>query len=420
MDLNNSNITISSNLISQNGPGQAPFFASGIEIDVSSANNTIFNNTINNNYDSGIAFRDIESSGSTSSNTTVTNNTISNNGYYGITLQYNGNNTITYNIISSQQSYEGIGIISSDYNTIYLNSFIDNYANPSQISEDPALTNYFDNGYFGNYYNNYNGTDSNNDGIGDTNYTLSTSMNNDTLPLMHPAYLHVNQPNNKVISEGATSQQLTWLVNGYDAITYSVTLNQTVSTSGTIDTSNWSKSVQTSLDGLSLGSYIVTLSVSDLNTSLTFKITTIVSVVDTTAPVVTVSTSTLSYVAGTTGHSISVNATDLHPDSYSVYKDGNQFALGAWNTSADITVSVDGLAVGTYDFTITAFDSSNNSANVSVIITVTSAPDTNSSATETGSSTSTSTGNNAPSFEALTTLLGLGAVFGYETKKRRK
>jgi hypothetical protein len=53
--------------------------------------------------------------------------------------------------------------------------------------ESESSTNLLDDGYpsGGNYWSDYNGTDANHDGIGDTSYIIDAD-NKDSYPLMHP------------------------------------------------------------------------------------------------------------------------------------------------------------------------------------------------------------------------------------------
>jgi hypothetical protein len=66
-------------------------------------------------------------------------------------------------------------------NKILHNSFIDNV----HQAVDNATGNFWDDGYpsGGNYWSDYNGTDSNHDGIGDTPYVIDAN-NTDNYPLM--------------------------------------------------------------------------------------------------------------------------------------------------------------------------------------------------------------------------------------------
>lgn len=112
---------------------------------------------------------------------------------------------ISENLIEG--NHRGIRFWASDYNTISRNTFRDNdvgyvFSSKSRINRffhnnfiDNGVTgkylekyvNYWDNGYpsGGNYWSDYNGTDNNGDGIGDTPYVIAENTQ-DNYPLMAP------------------------------------------------------------------------------------------------------------------------------------------------------------------------------------------------------------------------------------------
>jgi parallel beta-helix repeat protein len=128
-----------------------------------SYNNSITDNYLVDNKDMGISIK-------STSATTISGNTIKNN-YYGIYL-------------------EGYS------QRIYHNNFINNAVHvdsplwfPYIVRPLPYGTFIWDNGYpsGGNYWSDYNGNDTNHDGIGDTPYMVSQYRNNtDHYPLMEP------------------------------------------------------------------------------------------------------------------------------------------------------------------------------------------------------------------------------------------
>ena len=99
---------------------------------------------------------------------------------------------ISYNN-ASNNNY-GIYLSFSKNNTLYLNNFINNTKNvnsnnSTNIWNSTLKINYTYNGstylnYMGNYWDDYNGPDTNNDGIGDTPYPIDSD--NDYYPLMEP------------------------------------------------------------------------------------------------------------------------------------------------------------------------------------------------------------------------------------------
>jgi parallel beta-helix repeat protein len=100
----------------------------------------------------------------------ISNNTI------GLYLDSSNNITVSENFIGENRI--GLRLFSSNDNFVYLNNFI---YNEQQLELEHSFANTYDNGYEGNYWSDYNGTDTDRDGIGDTNIPHQKV---DWLPLM--------------------------------------------------------------------------------------------------------------------------------------------------------------------------------------------------------------------------------------------
>jgi hypothetical protein len=92
---------------------------------------------------------------------------------------------------------------------------------------------------------------------------------------------------------------------------------------------------------------------------------------DITPPVVD-SPADITYEEGTTGHIISWIATDNNPGNYIIYREGVEVDSGSWTSDVAITINVDGLTVGSYNYTIKVTDEFSNTATDTVLVNVNS------------------------------------------------
>jgi len=175
------------------------------------SNNTLFGNTVTNSkgldYSNGITLY-------SSDYNNITGNNITQNEYSGIALgtsEYNfiAYNNLTYNAhgislgeFSSNNTIQANNIAHNHNSAVYVENNIDNLFFENNFLDNNHQVggwnsgNDWDNGTIGNYWSNYNGTDENNDGIGDSPYsfdietrwppTAGPTTNYDNFPLMKP------------------------------------------------------------------------------------------------------------------------------------------------------------------------------------------------------------------------------------------
>jgi len=137
-------------------------------------NCNIFDNRVENAY-TGVWLFD-------SSSNNVFENKIADSWSEGIYLDASCNNVVAKNSIVGN-NYWGIRIKNAHNNTIYHNNFMDNRISHVWFSNSAVDTNQFDTENQGNYWSDYNGTDVNGNGIGDTPYVINAN-NQDSYPLM--------------------------------------------------------------------------------------------------------------------------------------------------------------------------------------------------------------------------------------------
>lgn len=193
ISINSKNNTIKNTIITN--------ITTGIDLLSYSGSNTIINNVITDNL--------IGINGIDTSNNNISHNTFLRNTQYNIYLSTSSdNNNVSFNAIKN--GTYGIRIKGSTGNRVYKNCIIETYLglycccgaslnylfnnslidNNANGKENAGLHNLWSiNGTikgYGNYWSDYNGTDLNHDGIGDTPYHVPDADDQDFHPLMAP------------------------------------------------------------------------------------------------------------------------------------------------------------------------------------------------------------------------------------------
>jgi parallel beta-helix repeat protein len=108
-------------------------------------------------------------------------------GFIGIRLDDSTENTVRKNVVKDCEQLALSFWRTAAQNLFYINSFINNTRNVAEPTQwSPAVPiNIWDNGTVGNYWGDYNGTDTNGDDIGDTPYVIDEN-NQDNYPLTEP------------------------------------------------------------------------------------------------------------------------------------------------------------------------------------------------------------------------------------------
>ncbi len=288
---------------------------------------------------------------------TLRNNTVLSNLRNGIYIDYSSNNNVTNNTLLSNEDY-GVYITgsSSSANLLYLNrlglNLVDN-------ALDDGANNYWNTTGIGNYWDDYNGTGvySIPGGAGSIDYHPMVWTPPD---LIAPT---IDHPDDMLYEVGSTGNNITWSPSDANPATYEVLRNATIVESGPWD----GGSITVNIDGLDVGVYNYTLVVYDESGNSNAD-TVMVTVQDTTAPIVD-HPDDVQYEYGTTGHAITWNPSDATPATYEILRNGTVVESGTWDGSP-ITIDIDGLDVGVYNYTLIVYDESGNSNTDTVIVTV--------------------------------------------------
>ncbi|MEM4735626.1 MAG: NosD domain-containing protein [Candidatus Thorarchaeota archaeon] len=329
---------------------------------------TLTNNTVSLNQNAGIRVY-------FSSNCIVNDNNATRNVSWGIVVEYSDKVTLVNNIVS--WSSIGLGILYSSQCTVLLSTATDNLHygiaigwssgcvlyenrigyNILKNARDDGSSNTWDDGVSkGNYWSDYSGTG--------TYPIMGAAGSVDRYPnVLDIRPPRIEGPPDIEYEFGTVGHMIYWLPEDDHPGNYSIYRDGSLVASG-----QWNSSgITVGVSGLDVGTYNYTLLVFDAYSNWA-RDTVIVRVVDTTAPLVT-GPDDMQYECGTTGNLITWIASDPHPQQYEIYRNGSLVSSGGW-TSPTIVVNVDGLAPGTYNYTLVVFDAYDNQANDMVLVTV--------------------------------------------------
>jgi hypothetical protein len=180
-----------------------------------------------------------------------------------------------------------------------------------------------------------------------------------------PACTH---PANVTYPHASAGHAINWTVTDTDTMARNFVIMLDGASNGT---GTWTSGVQISwsVAGLSMGSYNFTLIASDgLGGIVQDDVT--VSVINA-MPRVT-APADLTYVQGHSGNQLSWSISDASTASctYTISRSGITVASGAWIPGSPVAVQIDGLAPGTYTYTIVVSDGLGGSTSDSVLVTV--------------------------------------------------
>jgi len=226
----------------------------GISLYASSNSNIIQENTISNSSQYGIYLFNSADYNLISLNELVDNE-------IGIWFFYTFNNTVMLNKFVNNG--EGISLTANSfYNTIYLNEFIDNGIGAVQ-DYTTNMTNIFFKDTAGNYWSDYNGTDLDKNGIGDTVYSIDNATGtSDPYPITYPenAYPELNSPVDRSYTEGTTGINITWIAGDENPWIYDIHINNSPYSTD-VEWTNGSITVNT--EGLIAGNHLFIITIYD-------------------------------------------------------------------------------------------------------------------------------------------------------------
>ncbi len=202
---------------------------------------------------------------------------------------------------------------------------------------------------------------------------------------------------NIVYEAGTEGHNITWIVGDIHPALFQIIIDGVPG-----DCTEWNNgTVSISVDRLELGTHNYTIEVCDTSGNVATS-TVMVTVVDTTPPQLTHPPDVV-MSENSTGKHIRWYASDLYLACYAIFGNGVLIEFGEWSTTFEtVAVELDGLSAGTYVYEIVVNDTSGNTAQNEVTVTMLQATTT----PITTGSTTTTTATIPPTETGTTTTKG--------------
>ena len=163
-----------------------------------------------------------------------------------------------------------------------------------------------------------------------------------------------------------TGNEILWTIHEFEPSYYIILHNGTTIYENTYQNDI---AILRSIDGLALGTHNFTIIASD-KTGLVGTDVVLIIVEDTEPPFITERPDDIIYEFGSIGYVFVWRATDSLPANYSIYQNSSKITENSWQVNEQISLKVDGLAVGFYIYEIRIFEESGSFTSDIVTVTV--------------------------------------------------
>ena len=366
------------NILSENSVSGNPTY--GIQVDGSNSNQISGSNIFNNGLD-GIILNSVYSILLSDYNN-ITMNTINNNIYNGITLDSDCTGITIWDNDIYENGMNGIAVAYSSFDTCYGNAIHDNTDTGIYVGINSGNNLFFENFFIrngvhandygtnndwndpliGNYWDNYTGTDANDDGIGDIPHDFGTGI--DYLPIVDDAspIITIISPNTGDLFSDAPSFDITidedYLFTMWYTLDGGVTTYPFTGYSGMIDQAAW--------DALPDGDITITFYANDKAENM--DSTEVIVLKDSQAPIIVINSPEDDEVFRQNAPSFDLTVTDANLEEISYSLDGGVTIFTANETGTINQEAWTALPIGNVTITFYAKDAAGNLASEEVTV----------------------------------------------------
>ncbi|MBS3794192.1 MAG: hypothetical protein KGY80_04805 [Candidatus Thorarchaeota archaeon] len=178
----------------------------------------------------------------------------------------------------------------------------------------------------------------------------------------------LNSPGDQEFLVGTPNMTLTWHLEDEYPLNISLYVDGSLEDNETWNSSSYDYTFN--MTGYELGTYDVTIEALDQNQNLASDSVSVL-VYENISPVVEGPNETIEFYYTETGYSITWDVTDEHMDGYRILRNGTTVKSGTLNPDRPrVTIPLDGLGIGLYEYSLIANDTSGNTGMDNVTVNV--------------------------------------------------